>query len=269
MLPRAVKAQQTDGTRLEIVNQLAQVDPNICDQYELRMLALGTSAPATMDDAVALIEEILRTRAARAKLAALSGGAKQLGLITADESTAEKSADETAEPAEKPADEPAEPADPSRDDAMRAAMAPLLIATRVTAILDARRRQRLAAAPPAMQWLAASAIGIILFALVAGPLAGPTSAPISENAFDRPFTDGDPGSDAVLRSDALSSVAHRISAGLIARAAYHVLLAFVTTVFTVAVLWPAAFTAVAGRQPLSPLLVGLAMVEGGASEGNA
>ena len=401
MLPRAVKAQQTDGTRLEIVNQLAQVDPNICDQYELRMLALGTSAPATMDDAVALIEEILRTRAARAKLAALSGGAKQLGLITdrdptknkpgdekktkkpkpprrldgskrgellkwvegmdpckcggkhlyrdcpdpktkawfdatkakkdaekaktalaadakpapasalvsagegggtrastvtisgdhsaderallaqlsgfldsaapskvvhwsetvktvhsahvaktkfidgvaqlvdpsadelslatalgianadfdpnntrcpdfvpgcagacarqcerdtaesassddepdpaprceecadnsddppdpadkpADESTAEKSADETAEPAEKPADEPAEPADPSRDDAMRAAMAPLLIATRVTAILDARRRQRLAAAPPAMQWLAASAIGII------------------------------------------------------------------------------------------------------------
>jgi hypothetical protein len=498
MLPRAMRALQTDGTRLEIVNQLAQVDPNICDQYEVRMTALGSNAPKTMDDAVALIEEILRTRAARAKLAALSSGAKQLGLVagnvtvsdrdptknkpgdekktkkpkpprrpdgskkgellkwiegmdlckcggkhlyrdcpdpstkawfeaskakkdaekakaaltatpastlastgggggarattvtitgdhTTDERallaqlsgfldtaepskvvhlsetaktvhfahvakikfidgiaqlidpsadelslaetlgiatanldpsnnqgpdfvpgcsgacalrqcaigttdsarsddnpdpaprckdctdnpddlgderangpTAEKHADETADFAAQPADEsPAEPADPSRDDAMRAAVAPLLIASRVAAILDARRRQRLTAGPPAVQWLAASAIGIILFALVAGSLVGPTSAPI--HAIDGPFSDGDPGGDAVLRSDALSSVAHRISEGLIARASYHVLLTFVTTVFTVAVLWPAAFAAIAGRQP-ADVAQGLAYV---------
>ncbi len=64
-----------------------------------------------------------------------------------------------------------------------------------------------------------------------------------------PFADGDPGSDAVLRSAALSSVARQISVGLIARAARHILLAFITTIFTVAVLWPAAFAAVAGHQP--------------------
>ena len=81
MLPGARRELQTDGTRLEIVNQLAQVDPNICDQYEVRMTALGSNAPKTMDDAVALIEEILRTRAARAKLAAPSSGAKHFGLV--------------------------------------------------------------------------------------------------------------------------------------------------------------------------------------------
>jgi hypothetical protein len=68
------------------------------------------------------------------------------------------------------ADDPAEPADPSRDDAKRAAMAPLLIATRMAAILDARRRQRLSAGPPAIRWLAASAIGIVLLALIAGTM---------------------------------------------------------------------------------------------------
>jgi hypothetical protein len=156
-------------------------------------------------------------------------------------------ADEPAESTEQLADDPAEPADPSRDDATRAAMAPLLIATRMAAILDARRRQRLSAGPPAIRWLAASAIGIVLLALIAGTLAGPTSVPTQ--AIDGPFTDGDPGGDAALRSNALSSVAHRISERLLARAAYHVLLAFVTTIFTVAVLWPSAFAAVAGRQP--------------------
>ena len=125
-------------------------------------------------------------------------------------------ADETAESAEQPADDSAESYDPSRNDAKRAVAAPLLIAARVAAILDARRRQRLAAGPPAIQWLAASAIGIILLALVAGTLAGPASVPT--HAIDGPFTVGDPGGDAALRSDALSSVAHRISEGLIARA---------------------------------------------------
>ena len=90
MLPSKMRKQQTDGTRLEIINQLAQVDPNICEQYELRMTALGTSAPSNMDDAVALIEEILRTRAARAKLAALSGGAKQLGLVAGNATVADR-----------------------------------------------------------------------------------------------------------------------------------------------------------------------------------
>ncbi|KOO45985.1 hypothetical protein Ctob_016633, partial [Chrysochromulina tobinii] len=90
MLPAALKNNQTDGTRLEIVNQLAQLDPNICDQYEIRMVALGTSAPSTMDAAVALIEEILRTREARAKLAALSGGAKQLGLLAGDATVSDR-----------------------------------------------------------------------------------------------------------------------------------------------------------------------------------
>ncbi|KOO32538.1 retrotransposon like protein, partial [Chrysochromulina tobinii] len=90
MLPSNMRKQQTDGTRLEIINQLAQVDPNICEQYELRMTALGTSAPSNMDNAVALIEEILRTRAARAKLAALSGGAKQLGLVAGNATVADR-----------------------------------------------------------------------------------------------------------------------------------------------------------------------------------
>jgi hypothetical protein len=72
-------------------------------------------------------------------------------------------ADEPAESAEQLADDPAEPADSSRDDATRAAMAPLLIATRMAAILDNRRRQRLSAGPPAIRWLATHA------ALACGP----------------------------------------------------------------------------------------------------
>ena len=499
MLPASIKAQQTDGTRLEIVNQLAQVDPNICDQYELRMLALGTSAPKTMNDAVALIEEILRTRAARAKLAALSGGAKQLGLVTDRDPTKNKLGDEkktkkpkpprrldgskkgellkwvdgmdpckcggkhlyrdcpdpktkawldatkakkdaekakaalaadatpaTAAPAsalvsaggevagarsttvtisgdhtaderallaqlsgflgsaapskvahwsetvktvhsahvaktkvidgvvqlvepsadelslaealgianaasdpdtrntrcpdfvpgctgsccarqfgyvemrdrivkargrimkarikiepdrwlepdpptarcEECADEPSgalkgapdEPADKPADEPVEKPAGPAKIpaAKAVRTAPDTHRR------PVATLWRA-SAIGIVLLALVAGALIGPISAPIPVDAvvgldaIVRSFSDGDPGGDSALRSDALSSVAHRVSKGLVARAAYHVLLAFVTTVFTVAVLWPAAFTTVARRQP-ADIARGLAYV---------
>jgi hypothetical protein len=71
--------------------------------------ALATSAPKTMDEAVALIEEILRTRAARAKLAALSGGAKQLGLVAGNVTVTDR--DPTKN---KPGDDKKRPRSPSR-----------------------------------------------------------------------------------------------------------------------------------------------------------